>query len=64
VFAYKGESLDDYWEFTHKIFEFGNSGPNMILDDGGDATLLMHLGIRAEKDPSVLAKPTMPSGNG
>src|SRR3954464_10672284 len=40
VFAYKGESLDEYWEFTHKIFEFGNAGPNMILDDGGDATLL------------------------
>ena len=67
VFAYKGESLDEYWEFTHRIFEFdyrptaqGQSiatGPNMILDDGGDATLLAHLGIRAEKDPSVLAKP-------
>jgi adenosylhomocysteinase len=58
VFAYKGESLDEYWEFTHRIFEFKNLGPNMILDDGGDATLLMHLGIRAEKDASVLAKPT------
>ena len=58
VFAYKGESLDEYWEFTHKIFEFGNLGPNMILDDGGDATLLMHLGKKAEHDPSVLAKPT------
>jgi adenosylhomocysteinase len=58
VFAYKGESLDEYWEYTHKIFEFGGSGPNMILDDGGDATLLMHLGIKAEKDASVLAKPT------
>ena len=59
VFAYKGESLDEYWEFTHRIFEFeGGKGPNMILDDGGDATLLMHLGKRAEKDPSVLAKPT------
>ena len=57
VFAYKGESLDEYWEFTHRIFEFQNSGPNMILDDGGDATLLMHLGIRAEKDASVLARP-------
>jgi adenosylhomocysteinase len=61
VFAYKGESLDEYWEFTHRIFEFGRSGelqgPNMILDDGGDATLLMHLGARAEKDASVLAKP-------
>src|SRR5258706_10492035 len=58
VFAYKGESLDEYWEFTHKIFEFGKDGPNMILDDGGDATLLVHLGIKAEKDASVLAKPT------
>jgi adenosylhomocysteinase len=59
VFAYKGESLEEYWEFTHRIFEFGDGkGPNMILDDGGDATLLMHLGKRAEKDPSVLAKPT------
>jgi adenosylhomocysteinase len=58
VFAYKGESLDEYWEFTHRIFEFGNQGPNMILDDGGDATLLVHLGIKAEKDPSVLSKPS------
>jgi len=59
VFAYKGESLDEYWEFTHRIFEFdGGKGPNMILDDGGDATLLAHLGKRAEKDPSLLAKPT------
>ena len=62
VYAYKGESLADYWEFTHAIFEFGpagsaNEGPNMILDDGGDATLLMHLGQRAEKDLSVLANP-------
>jgi len=59
VFAYKGETLDEYWEFTHKIFEFGEGkGPNMILDDGGDATLLVHLGIKAQEDPSVLAKPT------
>src|SRR5690348_4546718 len=58
VFAYKGESLDEYWEFTHRIFEFGNQGPNMILDDGGDATLLVHLGKKAEKDPSVLANPS------
>ncbi len=58
VFAYKGESLDEYWEFTHRIFEFGGKGPNMILDDGGDATLLMHLGVKAEKDPSVLGKPS------
>ncbi len=57
VFAYKGESLDEYWEFTHRIFEFGDQGPNMILDDGGDATLLVHLGKKAERDASVLAKP-------
>jgi len=62
VFAYKGETLKDYWDYTHRIFEFGakgseDEGPNMILDDGGDATLLMHLGKRAEKDPSVLANP-------
>ncbi|KFE63966.1 adenosylhomocysteinase [Hyalangium minutum] len=57
VFAYKGENLDEYWEFTHRIFEFGDKGPNMILDDGGDATLLVHLGIKAEKDLSVLANP-------
>jgi adenosylhomocysteinase len=62
VFAYKGESLDEYWEYTHKIFEFGSGnearGPNMILDDGGDATLLVHLGIRAEKDAAVIANPS------
>lgn len=63
VFAHKGESLEEYWDFTHRIFEFGGKkgtaaeGPNMILDDGGDATLLMHLGARAEKDIKVLAKP-------
>jgi adenosylhomocysteinase len=62
VFAYKGESLKDYWDYTHRIFEFGakgakDEGPNMILDDGGDATLLMHLGQRAEKDLSVIANP-------
>ncbi len=57
VFAYKGESLDEYWEYTHKIFEFGDKGPNMILDDGGDATLLVHLGIKAQKDPGVLSNP-------
>ena len=57
VFAYKGETLDEYWEFTHRIFEFGDRGPNMLLDDGGDATLLVHLGIRAEKDPAVIAQP-------
>ncbi len=71
VFAYKGESLEDYWDYTHRIFDFGEGvkgapagapgtegeGPNMILDDGGDATLLMHLGKKAETDPSVLANP-------
>jgi len=59
VFAYKGENLDEYWDFTHRIFEWHDGGmPNMILDDGGDATLLLHLGTRAEKDASVVAKPT------
>ena len=58
VFAYKGETLEEYWEYTHKIFEWADGGtPNMILDDGGDATLLVHLGIKAEKDASVIAKP-------
>jgi adenosylhomocysteinase len=59
VFAYKGESLEEYWEFTHRIFEWHDSGtPNMILDDGGDATLLVTLGARAEKDPSLLDHPS------
>ncbi|HKU71843.1 MAG TPA: adenosylhomocysteinase [Burkholderiales bacterium] len=59
VFAYKGESLEDYWEFTHRILEWGDGGtPNMILDDGGDATVLVTLGTRAEKDPSLVSKPT------
>ncbi len=59
VFAYKGESLDEYWEFTHRIMEWHDGGtPNMILDDGGDATLLVILGAKAEKDPAVVAKPT------
>ena len=62
VFAIKGETLEQYWDYTHRIFEFGSAGsaaegPNMILDDGGDATLLMHLGQRAERDLSVLANP-------
>jgi adenosylhomocysteinase len=58
VFAYKGESLEEYWDYTHRIFEWSDGGaPNMILDDGGDATLLVHLGKRAEKDASVLKKP-------
>jgi adenosylhomocysteinase len=59
VFAVKGESLEDYWDYTHRIFDFGakgspGEGPNMILDDGGDATLLMHLGQRCEKDLSLI----------
>jgi len=59
VFAYKGESLEDYWEYTHKILEWHDGGtPNMILDDGGDATVLVTLGTRAEKDPSLVSKPT------
>jgi adenosylhomocysteinase len=59
VFAVKGESLEDYWDYTHRIFEWPDgSGPNMILDDGGDATLLMHLGMQAESNPAVIAKPT------
>src|SRR5215217_7910369 len=71
VFAVKGETLSDYWDYTHRIFEFGHGpkgapagapgsegeGPNMILDDGGDATLLMHLGQKAEKDPSLISDP-------
>ncbi|MEO8155103.1 MAG: adenosylhomocysteinase, partial [Rhizobacter sp.] len=63
VFAHKGETLTEYWDFTHRIFEFGakgaeGEGPNMILDDGGDATLLMILGQKAEKDASLISKPT------
>ncbi|TWG87579.1 adenosylhomocysteinase [Cupriavidus gilardii J11] len=58
VFAFKGESLKEYWDFTHRIFDWSDGGtPNMILDDGGDATLLLHLGARAERDPSVIANP-------
>ncbi len=58
VFAFKGENLDEYWDFTHRIFEWPDGGySNMILDDGGDATLLLHLGTRAEKDISVLDNP-------
>lgn len=63
VFAFKGESLEDYWKFTHQIFEWPNAAngdsvySNMILDDGGDATVLLHLGARAEKDISVLNNP-------
>ncbi|HKG00710.1 MAG TPA: adenosylhomocysteinase [Xanthobacteraceae bacterium] len=59
VFAVKGETLTDYWEYTHRIFEWSDGGtPNMILDDGGDATLLVHLGAQAEQNPSVLNHPT------
>ncbi|MDB5806187.1 MAG: adenosylhomocysteinase [Betaproteobacteria bacterium] len=58
VFAYKGENLDEYWDYTHRIFEWKDGGySNMILDDGGDATLLLHLGTRAEKDASLISKP-------
>jgi adenosylhomocysteinase len=62
VFAYKGETLDEYWEFAHRIFDWGHGEgdenfANMILDDGGDATLLLYLGARAEKDSSVLDNP-------
>src|SRR5476649_1380784 len=58
VFAVKGESLAEYWDFTHRIFDWADGGySNMILDDGGDATLLLHLGTRAEADPAVIGKP-------
>ncbi|WP_024327607.1 MULTISPECIES: adenosylhomocysteinase [unclassified Thioalkalivibrio] len=56
VFAVKGETLEEYWDYCHRIFEF-DGGANMILDDGGDATLLLHLGAKAEKDQSVISKP-------
>jgi len=59
VFAYKGESLEEYWEYTHRIFEWQEGkAANMILDDGGDATLLLHLGTSAESDPAVIAHPS------
>jgi adenosylhomocysteinase len=59
VFAVKGESLQEYWDYTHRIFEWADGGaPNMILDDGGDATMLVHLGIQAGKNPAVLNHPT------
>jgi len=62
VFAFKGENLDEYWEFTHRIFDWGSGEgdenfANMILDDGGDATLLLYLGAQAEQDPSILDSP-------
>jgi adenosylhomocysteinase len=59
VFAYKGETLDEYWDFSHRIFDWhGGGGANMILDDGGDATLLATLGVKAEKDPSIIDNPS------
>ncbi|MEN9793680.1 MAG: Adenosylhomocysteinase [Pseudomonadota bacterium] len=59
VFAKKGESLAEYWDYTHRIFDWSDAQPsNMILDDGGDATLLLHLGADAARDPSVLGKPS------
>src|SRR6266550_8620289 len=59
VFAYKGESLMEYWDYSRRIFEWGDGGtPNMILDDGGDATLFVHLGLKAEKNPALLNHPT------
>src|SRR5574341_1503983 len=59
VFAVKGESLTEYWDYTHRIFEWADGGfSNMILDDGGYATLRLHLGARAEKDASLISKPT------
>jgi len=58
VFAVKGETLTEYWDYTHRIFEWPDGGhSNMILDDGGDATLLLHLGAKAEKDSAVIGKP-------
>src|ERR1700741_3966784 len=58
VFAVKGETLTEYWDYTHRIFEWSDGGtPNMILDDGGDATLLLHLGMQAESNASVLNHP-------
>jgi adenosylhomocysteinase len=58
VYAYKGETLTEYWDYTHRIFEWPDNGyTNMILDDGGDATLLLHLGARAEQDASLISKP-------
>ena len=58
VFAHKGETLEEYWDYAHRIFEWSDGGaPNMILDDGGDATLLVHLGAKAESDAGVLDKP-------
>src|SRR4051794_40478117 len=58
VFAKKGETLEEYWDYTHRILQWADGGtPNLILDDGGDATLLVHLGCDAEKNPAILDKP-------
>ena len=63
VFAVKGETLAEYWDYTHRIFEWPDGGhSNMILDDGGDATLLLHLGAKAEKDASLIARPAARCG--
>ncbi|HEX5272858.1 MAG TPA: adenosylhomocysteinase, partial [Gemmataceae bacterium] len=57
VFAKKGETLEEYWDYTHRILQWHDGGtPNLILDDGGDATLLIHLGCEAEKDPKILER--------
>src|SRR5678810_577344 len=58
VFAVKGETLEEYWDYTHRIFEWPDGGSSNMILDGGDATLLLHLGAKAEKDASVLANPT------
>ena len=64
VFAVKGESLDEYWDYTHRIFEWPDGGySNMILDDGGDATLLLHLGAKAEKGPQRAQQPVFRGGD-
>ena len=65
VFAVKGESLKDYWDYTHRIFEWADGGsPNMILDDGGDATLLIHLGLRAEQGDTTFLDSAAQRGGG
>ncbi len=57
VFAYKGETLEEYWDYVDRIIDWGNGkGPNLILDDGGDATLFVHLGFQAENDATILDK--------
>ena len=65
IFAIKGESLNDYWDYQHQIFEWGDGGtPNMILDDGGDATLLIHLGLRAEQGDTEVPRQAFQRGRG